>query len=761
MAWKFALTTAVALLGGAGIRASEPGCPGSIQWDGGGGTTAWATGTNWSTNLMPAGADDVCIPDLVAGIEVVHSSGTHAVHSLAGTGGLQVSGGTLSFAVGSPGLGQLTVSGGTLSGTGDLPISGPFAWSGGAMSGEGTTHVTGAAVSGSASKTLAAARILRTNGTTTWTGAGSLRLGTGCGIENLGTWDAKGDASITDLGGAGAFLNSAGSTFHRSSGAGLTVAIPFVNDGTVSVASGTLSFLAGSGGTGTWLGSGGTILEFGGNAPHVLAPGSGLSAGVVVVSSGSLEVEGSYQASTSNVIGGAASFRPGASVAGVGNVTVTGSSGMDFSSGGPISVSNLSLLGGTISGTDVLTISGSLGWSAGTMSGPGTTILNGGMSLSGSSPKDLSGGRVLRIRPSVWVDHVAGPLRLGTGARIENAGRWTLDLNSSGGSFEDLGGAGGFENLPGAIFTKWHTLGGGVVGVPFTNRGLVEVSGTTLQFTAPFTQAAGSIWIQNGILITPSPFAVQGGKVFGRGTIAVDVDSAGTMDPGHFPEDTQALDLQGDYTQRTSGAFLAGIRPDYSHDLLQVGGVASLAGSLTVSLLEGFVPQDGDTFTILTAQEIVGSFSTTSLPPLPGGLGWWLRYPSGSVMLEVGPDGDGDGVANAGDCAPFDSTAGYVPAEVAALAFGADKQTLSWISQAWTGSGTVYDAVRGLVSELPTGGPAETCLLSGGATPQASDATQPDPETAFYYLVRARNACGVGTYGTETGGNDRETMACP
>ena len=41
---------------------------------------------------------DQAVDSLAAGVEVVHSTGTHAVHSLAGGGGLQVSGGTLTFA---------------------------------------------------------------------------------------------------------------------------------------------------------------------------------------------------------------------------------------------------------------------------------------------------------------------------------------------------------------------------------------------------------------------------------------------------------------------------------------------------------------------------------------------------------------------------------------------------------------------------------------------------------------------------------------
>jgi hypothetical protein len=103
---RLAITGLAALLSVLIVRA-EPGCPGTIQWDGGAGTTAWTNPVNWNPNVLPTASDDVCIPDLTSGVEVVHSTGTHSVHSLAGAGGLQVSStGTLSFAAGSPGLGQ-------------------------------------------------------------------------------------------------------------------------------------------------------------------------------------------------------------------------------------------------------------------------------------------------------------------------------------------------------------------------------------------------------------------------------------------------------------------------------------------------------------------------------------------------------------------------------------------------------------------------------------------------------------------------------
>ncbi len=97
-------------------------------------------------------------------------------------------------------------------------------------------------------------------------------------------------------------------------------------------------------------------------------------------------------------------------------------------------------------------------------------------------------------------------------------------------------------------------------------------------------------------------------------------------------------------------------------------------------------------------------------------------------------------------------------AEVSGLVALADKETLEWAPSA---PGALYDVVRGLTSELPVGaGASETCVAgSHAATSLADDAVPPAGESSWY-LVRGRNACGVGTYGEESGGEERATAAC-
>jgi hypothetical protein len=107
-----------------------------------------------------------------------------------------------------------------------------------------------------------------------------------------------------------------------------------------------------------------------------------------------------------------------------------------------------------------------------------------------------------------------------------------------------------------------------------------------------------------------------------------------------------------------------------------------------------------------------------------------------------------------------------VPAEVANVRFEADKTTLRWNSAAGAGPGTVHDALRGLVTQLPVGsGAAESCLASGIVNDFTSDPSAPATAAAHWYLVRGRNACGTGTYGFRTSGGvpvaERTSSDCP
>jgi len=97
------------------------------------------------------------------------------------------------------------------------------------------------------------------------------------------------------------------------------------------------------------------------------------------------------------------------------------------------------------------------------------------------------------------------------------------------------------------------------------------------------------------------------------------------------------------------------------------------------------------------------------------------------------------------------------PQEVTRLTVGSDAATLSWGA-----AGATYDLLRGALADLPVGNkPSETCRASGNTTTTATDASVPAVGRGFWYLVRAVNPCGRGTYGSASGGAESVSTACP
>lgn len=71
-----------------------------------------------------------------------------------------------------------------------------------------------------------------------------------------------------------------------------------------------------------------------------------------------------------------------------------------------------------------------------------------------------------------------------------------------------------------------------------------------------------------------------------------------------------------------------------SQDVLTVGDVAALGGTLVVSNLSASLSQ-GSIITVLTANAVGGRFSTTTMPTLPLSLYWRINYGSTQVTAEV------------------------------------------------------------------------------------------------------------------------------
>jgi hypothetical protein len=99
------------------------------------------------------------------------------------------------------------------------------------------------------------------------------------------------------------------------------------------------------------------------------------------------------------------------------------------------------------------------------------------------------------------------------------------------------------------------------------------------------------------------------------------------------------------------------------------------------------------------------------------------------------------------------------PPEMQNFVVAADKATYSWPAGSMSSR---FDVVRGSIGSFPVGpgGADETCfdnLLASTLT----DAVVPVSGHGFWYLSRGENACGIGTYGTQSNGTPRTTTTCP
>jgi hypothetical protein len=170
----------------------------------------------------------------------------------------------------------------------------------------------------------------------------------------------------------------------------------------------------------------------------------------------------------------------------------------------------------------------------------------------------------------------------------------------------------------------------------FYNYGTIEVKAGTLQFQGPWTQGAGSTTVDGGTVLGGTLLSIGGGTLAGSGTIQAAMVNSGVTSPGGSPG-TLSLGPGEDYQQGTNGTLLVelgGHNPGTEYDQLVVGGNASLAGTLELRLIDGFVPQPGDQFQVLTCGSQTGQFSRINAPAVSGAV-WYANYSGTNISVAL------------------------------------------------------------------------------------------------------------------------------
>ncbi len=135
----------------------------------------------------------------------------------------------------------------------------------------------------------------------------------------------------------------------------------------------------------------------------------------------------------------------------------------------------------------------------------------------------------------------------------------------------------------------------------------------------------------------------------------------------------------------------------------------------------------------------------------------------GSCVGGPPTDLDGDGRVDAAcagtDCNDANPFVWAAPIEVTDLTFSSTTD-FTWTGQAaLTGPETTYDLASGYFSAAQGFSFASSaCLQAGGGVGYTDSRQDPGVGQGFWYLVRAMNSCGTGTYGTQP--RDASVLSC-
>lgn len=247
----------------------------------------------------------------------------------------------------------------------------------------------------------------------------------------------------------------------------------------------------------------------------------------------------------------------------------------------------------------------------------------------------LGGGTISgkTIINPITVNWLSGNITLADGAEFHNSGTFNAknaasvpNTTMTGGINERFVNTGNFiKDTAGTTTT---------MDIPFTNDGTVDVIAGSLIFQQGMDNGENVVIDLGGGTLNPGETLnlESGDSLIGSGTLAATLVSSGTVSPGDSPGN---ITVQGDYTQQSAGVLeiqLGGTTAGTEYDQLTVTGTATMAGTLNMSLIDGFIPQVGDSFTVLPYGSRSGGFNALNLPD---GYRWGIDYGYPGLTLSV------------------------------------------------------------------------------------------------------------------------------
>ena len=474
----------------------------------------------------------------------------------------------------------------------------------------------------------------------------------GLTLDNQGTVNANDTSSALMLVGATA-TNTA---LMEASGATLTIentvnnsggTIQAQNGSTVLLQSGTIN-----GGSLTTSGTGTFQTESGTLDGTVNVPTNG---GLFTVSgNNNLNLKGTINNSGTIALdptGGCLALQAPTTIKGSGQITMAGSSDCIFAFSSTDTFTNQSTItgGGSIGDSNPMTVM-NLGTIIASQNTP-LTIVGGGSGFTNHGQLFVNPGSTMNItlvfknfaanKLTGGTYSIAGTLSFPNANIVTNASKMTLTgaaaqiLNSSTNTNALQNFALNQSPLSLTLGQNLHTSA-----ASFTNSSTLKVDPTsTFTLAGAYTQTAGTTTV-DGKITAPNGFQLQGGSLFGQGTIAASVTASGTAATTVGDSASKAGKLSvSSYSQSSANALnviIAGRTAGTQYSQLASSNGVSLSGTLNIKRIN-FVPRFTDVFTIITGSVVTGKFTTVNGLTINASEKFQVNYNPTSVTLTVVP----------------------------------------------------------------------------------------------------------------------------
>ncbi len=287
------------------------------------------------------------------------------------------------------------------------------------------------------------------------------------------------------------------------------------------------------------------------------------------------------------------------------------------------------------------------------LKGTGSSLANGGsisvdnyngagiQFVSGSSGGTVNNSNMMSFDNGTIATNIAA-ITFSTNAQFTNNGIITIGSTSNA--------APGISFTFGGTFTNNNTLtivntGAAKAGINsgFAPGTVLNNSSATINFGAGI---GGSIiggfnlnLTNDGIINTDKPGTVNA-NTKGIGTFggSKPFENSHNFAPGN--SGTGCLTFNSGYSNIAGSPTpvtlieIGGTTPCTQYDKIGVTGTANITGTLTISLLNGFMPTAGETYTFLEASSRVGTYTTINYPTVPG-INWTISYTGTGITVNA------------------------------------------------------------------------------------------------------------------------------